>query len=165
MATTPARNTRRDPQTGRVTTDMEAEVPLGGMQEPMGTMDRPVDPTIERRDDLNIRNTSMAPRSERGFGTTFAIAAAVLLVAFLVALYLGMSGPDNTSAPDISGQSSIPETTPSAGNQTTGSDTTTTTLPVQTETTGQTPTLDTGTGTTGTTGSTGTTGTTGTTNQ
>ena len=68
MAITPARNTRRDPQTGRSTSDMEAVVPLGGMQEPMGTINRPVDPTIDRREDVNIHNTSSTPRSGRGFG-------------------------------------------------------------------------------------------------
>lgn len=153
MATNPARNTRRDPQTGRVTSDMEAEVPLGGMQEPLGTMDSPVDSVTGRRENVNMRDTSIAPRSGRGFGATFAIAAAVLLVAFLVALYLGMSGPDNTSAPDTDAQSSTSETTPGASNQATGSDTTTT-PPAPTDTTGGAPAPDGATGTTGTTGTT-----------
>jgi hypothetical protein len=70
--------------------------------------------------------SSMASRAERrpdrGFTTTFAIAAIVLLGAFLVALYLGSRTADVATNPDT--QTPVTENAPVTGTGTTTNDAT-----------------------------------------
>jgi hypothetical protein len=161
MATSTVRSPRRDPQTGRQPIEREDEIPLGmaeplgTVERPLGSMQRPVDPIDERRDDVNIRNpVPEARRVDRGFTGTFAIAAIVLLVAFLVALYLGMSGNDvATTTP--ADQAPVTETQPETTGQAPAPDAAEPATPPAGETTGEAPAPapapDTGTGTTGNT--------------
>lgn len=138
MATTP-RGTRSG-----VTGSDERDT-LNPMQEPLGSMDRPgprtsdinevnLPPgeTVRRTGNLGTTNTpgtsSTTSRNGRGFGSTFVIAAAVLVVAFLIALYLGSNRSNVATVP--SAQPPVAETTP---NGTTGDQTGSTTAPSQQE--------------------------------
>lgn len=60
-------------------------------------------------------------RADRGFTTTFAIAAIVLLGAFLVALYLGSRSSDVASNPD--NQTPVTQNAPATGTGSTGTTT------------------------------------------
>lgn len=162
MATTPG-SRRRETRTDLTGDDRD---PLNPMQEPLGSMDRP-GPRTSDINDVNlppgetVRRTgnlgttaspraSTAERSGRSFTATFAIAAVVLLVAFLVALYLGnnrnefATGTGSTQAPvantdngttpgDTTGSTTTPpqQTAPGTGdaNSTTGGTTGATTPP------------------------------------
>lgn len=158
MATTPGSRPRgtRSGLSGDDTRD-----PLNPMQEPLGSMDRPMPATsdinevnlppgetVRRTGNLGTTNAPRASttttREGRSFTATFAIAAVVLLVAFLIALYLGNSGSNVATAPSAT----------TTGDQT-GS---TTTAPIQQTAPG---TGDAGNGTGGTTGGNTTGGTTG----
>jgi hypothetical protein len=155
MTTSPIRNTRRDTPVGRPPSEAEAEI--RGMEEPAVTMDRSTDPPGDRHESTTIRNTTRTTAGgDRGFGTTFAIAAVVLLVAFLIALYFGMSVPDSSTTsnapPDT--QTPVTETVPEATGEAPASDTTTPAAPAQPETTGEAPAPAPSTGTAGTSGST-----------
>lgn len=66
-------------------------------------------------------------RADRGFTTTFAIAAIVLLGAFLVALYLGSRSSDVASNPG--NQTPVTENAPATGTGTTTNDATGSTTP------------------------------------
>ena len=95
------RTNPRDTRTGAAVSP-ETAVPLGAMQEPLGSMERPVPNSTESVDgpgfrDPSLRETSVPASTGRGFTTTFALAAVVLLVAFMVALYLGSNGSDVTN--------------------------------------------------------------------
>lgn len=134
MATTPGSRRRSD-----ITGDDRD--PLTPMQEPLGSMDNPgsrtsninevnLPPgeTVRRTGAFGTANQpASTARNGRSFGTTFAIAAVVLLVAFLVAMYLGNNRSDVATTNGT--QSPIADTT-NGGN---GSDTTgsTTTAPSQ----------------------------------
>ena len=158
MATTPG-SKRRDTRTtssGELPPDPET---LGTMQEPLGSMDRPVHRTSDMND-LNISNngasrtagnlgtTGSAERRGRGFTATFAIVAAILVAAFLVALYFGAGRSTNEASAPSGTQAPVAETAPGSTTDTTGS---TSTAPSQ-ETAPA-------TGTTGTGSTTGGTGT------
>lgn len=127
MATTPG--TRRRP-TGTVTAGDDRDL-IDPMQEPLGSMDRPA----PRLDDLNLTPSGTVrrpgepgyaapPRAGGSATSTFAIVAAILVAAFLVALYLGnnrskvATGPGTTQAPIAD------STGGTTGNDTTGSTTT-----------------------------------------
>ena len=154
------RTNRRDTRTGAAVSP-ETAVPLGAMQEPLGSMERPVLDTAETVDgpayrDPSLRETSVPARTDRGFTTTFALAAVVLLVAFMVALYLGSSGSDvtttatDTTAPVTETAPAIPgngDSTDTTGSTTVAPDGTGTTSPPVVE-------PQPGAGTTGTTGTT-----------
>jgi hypothetical protein len=110
--------------------DQSPDAPLNPMQEPLGSMDRPVPRTSDDNDvNLasdgvgrragNLDRTDTAAARGRGFTTTFAIVAAVLVAAFLVALYLGSNRFNDTQAPVAD---TTPGTAPSG--DTTGSTTT-----------------------------------------
>jgi hypothetical protein len=103
---------------------------LNPMQEPLGSTDRPV-PRTSDDNDVNlaregtgyISTTRSAARDPgRGFTTTFAIVAAVLVAAFLVALYFGSERSDLATAPDA--QPPVADTAPGTADDTTGSTTT-----------------------------------------
>lgn len=96
--------------------------PLNPMQEPLGSMDRPIPRTSDDNDvNLNSSGTHRAAgnlgrtgtpdRGRGGFTTTFAIIAAILVVAFLVALYMN------------SDRTNVATTPPATTNDTTGSTT------------------------------------------
>ena len=149
MATPTAQRQRRDNRPMDNATDNED--PLATRGEPLGAIDRPVAMTDPNGDSINTRST-IPPHTGRGFTTTFAIAAVVLLVAFLIALYLGSQGTDTTTSTGTTAP--VTETVPAVPNTTTGSTDTTgvTPAPGATDTTGTAPaTGTTGTGTTGTT--------------
>lgn len=134
MATTPGTK-RRETRTGMVGDDRDLIDP---MQEPLGSMDRPV-PRGSDIDDLNLSQTdtvrrpgdpgyTATPRTVAGRSgsatSTFAIVAVILLAAFLVALYLGSNrsqvatGVGTTQAPVAD------STGGTTGTDTTGSTTT-----------------------------------------
>lgn len=104
---------------------------------------------------------TMATRSERrpdrGFTTTFAIAAIVLLGAFLVALYLGSRSSDVATNPD--NQTPVTENAPATGTTTNDATGSTTPAPAPSDSTTTAPATPpanstTGTGTNSTTGTT-----------
>ena len=117
---------RRGTTSGDRPEDQTTEAPLTPMQEPLGSMDRPV-PRTSDDNDVNIASngvgrragnldrTGTAPRGG-GFTTTFVIVAAILVAAFLVALYLGSDR--------FYGPQPVADTTPGTG------DTTGSTVPV-----------------------------------
>jgi hypothetical protein len=102
MAITPG-SRRRDPRTTVPGEQPQDHVPLGTMHEPLDPMGRPISRTSDDNDvNLTTAETgrTTADRSAgRGFTTTFAIIAVVLLAAFLVALYLGAEGTNTVTAP------------------------------------------------------------------
>lgn len=120
MAMSPG-SRRRDTRSTVSGDDPQDTAPLNPMQEPLGSMDRPI-PRTSDDNDVNISSngagrtvgnlgrTSTADRGRGGFTTTFAIIAAILVVAFLVALYMNS---DRTNF----------ATTPSTTEETTGSTT------------------------------------------
>lgn len=131
MATTPG-SKRRDTRTtasGDLPPDPET---LGTMQEPLGSMDRPVHRTSDMND-LNISDngagrtagnlgtTGSAERRGRGFTATFAIVAAILVAAFLVALYFGADRSTNEASAPSGTQAPVAETAPGSTTDTTGS--------------------------------------------
>lgn len=157
MATTPG-SKRRDPRStvsGELPPDPET---LGTMQEPLGSTERPVYRTSDMND-LNISDngtgrtagnlgtTGRAERRGRGFTTTFAIVAAVLVAAFLVALYFGADRSVNEATAPTGTEAPVAETAPGTNNDATSS---TTPAPSQESApaTGNTETGTTGTGTT-----------------
>ncbi|MCA3572575.1 MAG: hypothetical protein IOC86_01570 [Aestuariivirga sp.] len=105
------------------------------MQEPLGSMDRPI-PRTSDDNDMNLASngagrragnlgrTGSAGARGRGFTTTFAVVAAILVAAFLVALYLGSERYNQATAPSDS-QAPVADTTPGAApaGDTTGSTT------------------------------------------
>jgi hypothetical protein len=108
MSPDPRRRDTRNTPPGEQPRD---PAPLGNMQEPLGTTGRPVSRTSDDND-VNLANTRTGRtngitgttdgadrRAGRGFTTTFAVIAAVLLAAFLVALYLGAEGTNLVTAP------------------------------------------------------------------
>ena len=126
MALSPG-SRRRDTTTSG---DQPRDPALDPMQEPIGSMDRPISRTSDDND-VNL-GTSTSSRSygtgasrERGRGltTTFAIVAAVLVAAFLVALYLGSDRGNQATAP-IDTQAPVADTAPGTADDTTGSTTT-----------------------------------------
>jgi hypothetical protein len=107
--------------------------PLGAMQEPLGSMDRPIPRTSDDNDvnlgsngtgrsTGNLGSTSTPSDRGRGFTTTFAIIAAVLVVAFLVALFLGADGTNQATAPTDT-QAPVADSAPGSTDDTTGSTT------------------------------------------
>jgi hypothetical protein len=149
MATPTAQQQRRPNRP--MDTIADNEVPVATREERLGTMDRPRAMDEANADPIGTRNT-VPPRPAGGFTTTFAIAAIVLLVAFLIALYLGSQGTDTTTSTGTTAP--VTETVPAVPNNTTGSADTTgvTPAPGATDTTGTAPAPGTtGTGTTGTT--------------
>ena len=143
MATSTAQRQKRE--NGPVDNIAGDEVPPGAMGEPLGSINRPVSLNETSADVIDSRN-GVPARTDRSFTTTFAIAAVVLLLAFLVALYLGSRGVDTTTSTGT--EAPISETAPAVPGSTTGS----------TDTTGGTAAPGaagtTGTGTTGTSGAT-----------
>lgn len=151
MAITPGTNTpgsrRRDGRSelgdddGRVPLTAASSAPLTNMQEPLGSMDRPGSSRADEND-LNISSdgvtrrtgnlgrtetASTAARGSRSFTTTFAIAAVVLVAAFLIALWLGNNRSDVATAPPANQPPLADSTQPGTGaNDTTGS-----TAPIQ----------------------------------
>ena len=155
MATTPG-SRRRETRTDITGQDRDTLYP---MQEPLGSMDRPGIRTSETNEmnlppDKTVRRTGNlgvtgAERGGRGFTATFAIAAVVLIAAFLIALYIGNSYRDvattngtqspiadttnNGTTNDTTGSTTTPsqQTAPGTGdaNNTTGGTTGTTTPP------------------------------------
>lgn len=135
MATTPG-SRRRDTRTDILGEEGDNLTP---MQEPIGSMDTPgsrtssinevnLPPgeTVRRTGNLGSANSPRASTTERGgrsFTATFAIAAVVLLAAFLIALYMGSNRSD--VATTNGAQSPIADTTNNGGaaNDTTGSTT------------------------------------------
>lgn len=129
---------------------------LNPMQEPLGSMDRPIPRTSDDNDvNLasngvgrragNLDRTGTAPRG-RGFTTTFVIVAAILVAAFLVALYLGADRYNQASGPSDS-QAPVADSTP--GNAPSG-DTTGSTTPAEPPESAPAGGGNTGTGNTGT---------------
>jgi len=138
MATTPG-SRRRDTRLDITGDDRDNLTP---MQEPLGSMDNPgsrtasinevnLPPgeTVRRTGNLGTSNipgssTPASARSGRSFTATFAIAAIVLLVAFLIALYLGSNRSNMATAPST--QAPVADTTTGTtnNNDTTGSTTT-----------------------------------------
>jgi len=136
MATTPG-SRRRETRTDITGDDRDTLTP---MQEPLGSMDTPgsrtsdynevnLPPgeTVRRTGNLGTTNSPRAATSERAgrsFTSTFAIAAIVLVAAFLIALYMGNNRSD--VATTTGSQSPISDTTNSGTNSTdtTGSTTT-----------------------------------------
>lgn len=133
MALSPG-SRRRDPNlpSGEPLRD---ETTLNPMQEPLGSMERPI-PRTSDENDVNLgagsgrRSTSTMPDSEtrgRGFTATFAIIAAVLAAAFLIALYMGtdnrsnipVAGTSQGTTDDATGSTSPPPPAPdTTGNAT-----------------------------------------------
>ena len=143
MATSTAQRQRRENRP--VDNIAGNEVPPGAMGEPLGSINRPVSLNETSADIIDSRN-GVPARTDRSFTTTFAIAAVVLLLAFLVALYLGSRGVDTTTSTGT--EAPVSETAPAVPGNATGS----------TDTTGGTAAPGaagtTGTGTTGTSGAT-----------
>jgi hypothetical protein len=167
MATSSAQRTKRDPRTGQPIL-VEDDITRADDPAPLGTVERPGE-RLAATDTTDTGNTTsssyrgISPEREgRGFGTTFAIAAAVLVVAFLIAMYLG-SGSDNRTAVDT--QAPVTEQAPAPTGSTTEAPATGTTQQDTSGTAGNTNSTGTTTGTTSTgtssgSNSTGTTGTT-----
>ena len=99
MAMSPGSRRRDNRTTFPMTTQDPA--PLSAMQEPLGSMDRPI-PRTSDDNDVNISSSGTGRSAGNlgthrpstraraaGFTTTFAIIAAVLVAAFLIALYVG----------------------------------------------------------------------------
>jgi cytoskeletal protein RodZ len=141
----------RQKRTQRLEDDLTpTSTTMGSMQEPISSLDRPItdsDPVTENRTG-RIGDDTVTPRTDRGFTTTFAVAAVVLLIAFMIALYLGTRGSDdvantNSTTPQTPVTESAP-TTPGNGDQsntpstTTGSNSTTPPASDSTSTTGST---------------------------
>lgn len=102
MAITPG-SRRNDPRT-TVPGDLPPDrTHLGASQEPLDPMDRPITRTSDDNDvNLTGRTTGTSGldrRTGRGFTTTFAIIAVMLLAAFLVAMYFGADGTNTATAP------------------------------------------------------------------
>ncbi|WP_421696067.1 hypothetical protein [Aestuariivirga sp.] len=137
----------------RVPLTAASSSPLTNMQEPLGSMDRPVprndendlnlnqDGVTRRAGNLGRTETVGAERGGRSFTTTFAIAAVVLVAAFLIALWLSSNRTDVATAPAGTEAPIADTTAPGTANDTTGS----TTAPIQQTAPG---TGDAGTGTT-----------------
>lgn len=140
MATTPRqRGTRTD-----ITGDDERDT-LTPMQEPLGSMDNPgsrtssinevnLPPgeTVRRTGNLGTVNTpgtsstsstSAARSGSRSFTATFAIAAVVLLAAFLIAIYLGSNRSDVATTGTTQAPVADSNTGASGSSDTTGSTT------------------------------------------
>lgn len=135
MASTPGSG-RRETGMGIAGDDRDTLTP---MQHPLGSMDAPgsrtsdfnevnLEPgeTVRRTGNLGTANATRAgtaERSGRSFTATFAIAAVVLLAAFLIALYIGSNHSDVATTNGT--QSPIADTTNGGpGSDTTGSTTT-----------------------------------------
>jgi predicted secreted protein len=120
MATSSAQKLKREPRRtpGNV---KEPEESLGTMQEPVAPMEHrsqskaQSDPAPERFDHA-LDSDLAAPRTDRGFTMTLAIAAVVLLVSFMVALFLGTQALD-----DAPSTAAVEKEAPASGNATTGS--------------------------------------------
>lgn len=105
--------------------------PLGAMQEPLGSVERPF-PRTSDDNDVNLSSSDRTGRTYtsgpvtrdrgRGFTTTFAIVAAVLLAAFLVALYMGADRTNEATAPTTT-QAPVADSAPGTADDTTGSTT------------------------------------------
>ncbi len=145
MAITPGsrqRGTRTD------ITGNEDRDTLNTMQEPLGSMDRPgprssdinelnLPPgeTVRRTGNLGTASdpaatttTGRSARSGRSFTATFAIAAAVLLAAFLIAIYMGSNRSDIATTGGM--QAPVADSATGTSGDTTGS----TTAPSQQQT-------------------------------
>jgi len=131
MATTPG-SKRRDTRTttsGELPPDPET---LGTMQEPLGSTERPIHRTSDMND-LNISDTGTGrtagnlhttgttERRGRGFTATFAIVAAVLVAAFLIALYFGADRNVNEASAPSGTEAPVADTAPGGSTDTTGS--------------------------------------------
>ncbi|MFN4140860.1 hypothetical protein [Aestuariivirga sp.] len=158
MATTPSPG-RHDPSRNPLAGEPSADpTPMGSMQDPLPPVDRAGYRTSDDND-VNLRDDRVSSRTTagagRGFATTFIIAAAVLVVAFLVALYFGSSGTNVATNPadvDVPVAGSTPDATESTGTTASGSGTAGSTDPNAVDTTGSTTTppasgTETGTGT------------------
>jgi hypothetical protein len=136
--------------------DETSKAPLNPMQEPLGSMDRQI-PRTSDDNDVNIAadgagrsadNLGRTPGTlerGRGFTTTFAVVAAILVVALLVALYLG-SGRSNQATAPADSQPPVAESTPGTTGAT--GDTTGSTTPAAPQETAPAGGTGTGTGTT-----------------
>lgn len=137
MAMTPG-SRRRDTRTTVSGEEPQDTAPLNPMQEPLGSMDRPT-PRTSDDNDLNISTngagrsagnlgrTGTTERGRSGFATTFAIVAAILVVAFLVALYVNSDRANVATTPSTSSDttgSTTPATPPATAPDTTGGSTT-----------------------------------------
>lgn len=133
MAMTPG-SRRRDTRTTVSGEEPQDTAPLNPMQEPLGSMDRPT-PRTSDDNDLNISTngagrsagnlgrTGTTERGRSGFATTFAIVAAILVVAFLVALYVNSDRANVATTPSTSSDttgSTTPATPPATAPDTTG---------------------------------------------
>lgn len=140
MATTP-----QAPRRGARTdiTGNEERDTLNTMQEPLGSMDRPVSSTsdinevnlppgetVRRTGNLGRSNTpgtstasDVGNRGGRSFTATFAIAAVVLLAAFLIAMYLGSNRSDVATTTGTTQAPVADSTTGAPASDTTGSTT------------------------------------------
>jgi hypothetical protein len=132
MATTPG-SRRRETRTDITGEDRNT---LSNMQQPLGSMDTPGSSTSDvnevnlgptetarRTGNLGATNTSRGvtpDRSGRSFTATFAIVAAVMVVAFLLALYLGNNRSDVATAPATT-QAPVAATGTGTTDDTTGS--------------------------------------------
>ena len=135
MATTPG-SRRRETRTDIAGEDRNT---LSSMQQPLGSMDRPGSSTndtnevnlapndpVRRTGNLDTTNTTRGAtmeRTGRSFTATFAIVAAVLVVAFLLALYFGSNRSNMATAPATT-QAPVATTGAGTTNDMTGSSTT-----------------------------------------
>lgn len=110
--------------------------PLNPMQEPLGSTERPVYRTSDDND-VNLSsdgtrrtgNLGTLGGRSRGITTTFAIIAAVLVAVFLIALFMGVDGINEATAP-VGTQPPVAEV-PGTTDDTTGSTTTPPPAPAQ----------------------------------
>lgn len=89
---------------------MRGATPVGGV----GGDITPDDSVVNRNDGYRSGAASSTVRPDRSFTMTFAIAALVLLLAFLVALYFGSQSTDTAIAPTAT-QESLTENVPADG--------------------------------------------------
>lgn len=136
MATTPG-SRRRETRTDITGEDRNT---LSSMQQPLGSMDTPgtsdfdeinlgPNETVRRTGNLGATNPARGATTEptgRSFTATFVIVAAVLVAAFLLALYFGNNRSDIATAPGAS-EAPVAATGSGTSNDTTGS----TTIPPQ----------------------------------
>lgn len=142
MAITP-QTPRRGARTDTDITGNDERDTLNTMQEPLGSMDRPVSgtsdinevnlppgETVRRTGNLGRSNTpgastssDVSNRGGRSFTATFAIAAIVLLAAFLIAIYLGSNRSDVATTTGTT-QAPVADSTTGTTNGTTPNDTT-----------------------------------------
>lgn len=120
MATSPDPK-RRDDRLTASTDRPRHPAPLGATQEPLAAKDR-----LDSDSPGRTSPGAMQPREQgRGLTATFAVLAAVLLVVFLVALYMGAEGTNQATAPSGT-QAPVADPAPGTPDDATGS-----TIPVE----------------------------------